>query len=94
MGFYFLIADMKVFLPLLPSAAEEKNKWEQKGHESEPVALIKLLLELQVLLELLDLITAANRKKRKTKHQTPPNFYIRCMRKINAKINNSVCALL
>lgn len=74
MGFYFLIADMKVFLPLLPSPAEEKNKWEQKGHESEPVALIKLLLELQVLLELLDLFTAVNREKRKTKHQTPPIF--------------------
>lgn len=57
---YFLIADMKVFLLLLSSAVEEKNKWEQKGHEPElVVALIKLLLELQVWLELLDLFTAA-----------------------------------
>lgn len=74
MGFYFLIADMKVFLPLLPSAAEEKNKWEQKGRESEPVALIKLLLELQVLLELLDLFTAANRKKKEKPNIKRPQF--------------------
>lgn len=47
---------------------EEKNKWEQKGHESElVVALIKLLLELQVWLELLDLFTAAIRMKKKRK---------------------------
>lgn len=55
---------------------EEKNKWEQKGHESEHVvALIKLPSELQVWLELLDLFTS-DIKKKNEKPIKHPQFFI------------------